>query len=375
MHADVKTYVDRCLLCVRKGALVSKTLRGVLDRPLPFQLVSLDHVGPRKWGGVEVHYLVIIDHFSRFVVAMVAKDTTADTTRDLMDKHWSSVFGAPDVVLTDRGPAFRGEPFTDYITKKLGSYHLFTSPYYPRGNGINEACHISIESSLTAAANSTVYQYSAALQDAVYAHNATPHIATGMSPFECLFGQEMVLPGWQAFQLVGDPEDRKLKQRETRYQAVVRACLESQKLKVTNQKEFKVGDIVVFQMSKYEREVEIHATDHTYDMRWSLPHRVKSVKGNSLQCIPLAAGDSALPRQVSMSVTKVLKPDVPLSLVPATVAQLKVSAPRRPWQRPKDTFGRPLAWSQIRSETGRQGVKRSRPGFTVEECSDALVAG
>ena len=374
MHADVKAYVDRCLLCVRKGALVSKTLRSVLDRPMPFQLVSLDHVGPRKWGGREVHYLVIIDHCSRFVVAMVAEDCEADTTRDLMDKRWCSIFGAPEVVLTDRGPAFRGQGFTDYVTQKLGSYHMFTSPYYPRGNGINEACHISLESSLTAAAHSDVYQYAVALQDAVYAHNATPHVATGMSPFECLFGQEMVLPGWQAFQLAGDPEKRQLGQKEARYQALVRASILSQKVTVAHQPKFQVGDIVVFQMSKYERSIEVDKTDHSYDMRWSLPHRVKKIKGDSLQCVPMAAGEAALPRQVSASVTRALKPDIPASLVPATIAQLRVKAPRRPWQRPKDVSGRALAWSQVRSEIGQPGVKRSRPGFVAEVSSDASVA-
>eukprot|EP00914_Ancora_sagittata_P023133 GHVO01045845.1.p1 GENE.GHVO01045845.1~~GHVO01045845.1.p1 ORF type:complete len:115 (+),score=4.23 GHVO01045845.1:272-616(+) len=59
-----------------------KVLRGILEKPRPFELVSLDHVGPREWFGKEVTYLVMIDHASRF--AMAVQTTTLSAKEPLV---------------------------------------------------------------------------------------------------------------------------------------------------------------------------------------------------------------------------------------------------------------------------------------------------
>ena len=154
MPADVKDYVAKCLLCARMAAMPkAPSLSYVLERPFPMQLVSLDHVGPRNWKGSQFHYLVMIDHHSRFLQACVVASVTSTETKKAFHEKWIGVFGVPDVVLTDRGPAFRAEDFRNYTTQVLGAYHVFTSPYYPRGNGINEACHASLEACMKAFAN------------------------------------------------------------------------------------------------------------------------------------------------------------------------------------------------------------------------------
>lgn len=70
LNADVRRYVNACLICARK-LFPSKltTISGVLSRPLPLQLVSLDFVRPRDWSdGQTFYYLVIVYHASRLMV-------------------------------------------------------------------------------------------------------------------------------------------------------------------------------------------------------------------------------------------------------------------------------------------------------------------
>ena len=363
LRKDIEAYVKSCLLCQRRIRSPKKTLTGVLERPLPFQLVSLDHVGPRIWKGVEVHYLVVIDHHSRFVLAFPTGTPENAPTMDLFKQRWCFVFGAPDVVLTDRGVAFRGPPFTKYVTDDLGAYHMFSSPYYPRGNGINEACHLSLESALQASSNLEVNDFKVALQDAVYVHNTTPHVATGASPFDCLFGQEMCLPGWQVFHLPPAEDTRRAKQREERFQALVRASLVTQKVKLSPiDKGFHVDDLVVFRLSDYERRLETLERNSSYDLKWSLPHKIKKIVGNVLQVVPIGAGEAASVRQVPVAEVMKLEADVPKSLLPMTMDQLKLLKPRRPWQRPKDSIGRALAWRDLIPNVPSQRLKRLRPG-------------
>lgn len=51
MVEDVRKYVSTCLACARTTLPHRRYLQEVLSRPVPFQLVSMDFVGPRVWRG------------------------------------------------------------------------------------------------------------------------------------------------------------------------------------------------------------------------------------------------------------------------------------------------------------------------------------
>ena len=195
MKKDVADYVKQCLICVRRGIRISKTFKGLLTKPTAFQLISLDYVGPRTFGDDKWNYLVIIDHATRFLIAAASDRISSEHAVSVLTSSWVPIFGAPEAVLTDRGTTFTSPTFGEVVTKRLGAYHVFTSPYYPQGNAVNEASHQSLERSLSAAAAMGLTDFSEALQNAVSSYNATPHPATGTSPHWALFGKEPVFPG------------------------------------------------------------------------------------------------------------------------------------------------------------------------------------
>ena len=95
MSADVRQFVGQCLICLRHNPTQPKTLRGLLEKPVPLQLISLDHVGPRKWGDRTVYYLVMIDHATRFMVATLMETISGAETKRALEERWVSVFQAP----------------------------------------------------------------------------------------------------------------------------------------------------------------------------------------------------------------------------------------------------------------------------------------
>ena len=120
---------------------------------------------------------------------------------------------SPEAILTDRGSVFKEKEFQEYVTQELCAYHIFTSAYYPQGNGVNEASHKGLEASIAAVAETMDVSFAEALKDAVAVHNATPHSALGESPFKAMMGFEPTLPGGKSTDAV--VTHRQLKPRAT----------------------------------------------------------------------------------------------------------------------------------------------------------------
>ena len=370
MPMNVRDYVSKCILCTRTAAMPkAPSLSYVLERPFPMQLVSLDHVGPRDWKGNQFYYLVIIDHHSRFLQGCIACNVTSRETRRIFHNEWIGVFGVPDVVLTDRGPAFRAEDFRNYVTKELGAYHVFTSPYYPRGNGINEACHASLEACMKAFANANDnYSFEDALRYAVIVHNATPHVAVGRSPYEVLFGQEMCLPGWQPYFSEGRRESSRLKKLEVDLKAAMIEGVSTQNVELQGKETLEEGDIVVYYLSQYEKQNESRFVESkSYTLAWSTPQRVVEVKDKIVRLVPLGAGRSSPPRQVPVSLVKKLQTSIPESLVPLSLKQLEIRKPYRPNEISSFTEDKSVTWKELETQRSSGTKKRKFMDLSVKE--------
>jgi transposase InsO family protein len=174
-----------------------KSGKGELSSGTPFTFISLDYVGPRTWFGQDYYFLVIIDHYSRFVVA----DTTRDG-KDIMDtirNKWVPYFGNPDFILTDQG-IFRSEGFRDFVSYEIKARVIQSSAYYPQGNGMNESCHRLIEHAVRTNTKCGMnIPLNEIVQEAVLVHNSSPNSTTGETPAYLVFGTDLVVSGWQEF--------------------------------------------------------------------------------------------------------------------------------------------------------------------------------
>ena len=278
---------------------------------------------------IDYYYLVIIDHASRFVVAEVSLTADAGSAVEIFKAHWDNIFSAPKAVLTDRGSSFRAKVFSDYVTQELGSYHVFSSPYYPQGNSINEACHKSIKFSLHAAMRET-NNVKAALRDAVKVHNATPHPSTRMSPYFFMFGQEMCFPGWQVFRSTTAQARNRYLREEAQFQRAMRIEMarRANLFEDSPSEKFEVGDWLVFELSEEESRHAGHPVSGSgsFAPRMSLPSKVVSVKDKAL--VVQVLGAPGRYRDVPAALCRKLRHEVPPTLQRLAKGMIAFESPR-----------------------------------------------
>lgn len=289
---------------------------------------------------------------------------SASHARDVLEEKWCALFAAPMAVLTDRGSEFRAKLFSEFVTEKLGAYHAFTSPYYPQGNGINEASHKVLDSIISVTLR-VEPQLVSAVRESVSVYNATPSGATGMSPFYFLFGQEPVFQGWQSFAPDVDLERRSAERLDAVLRNEVRGRMTKHTQPVSEDNPLKVGDWVVFPLGAYERGAATHpaSSADAYKAVMSLPSKVVERAGNRVTVSVIGAPRSR--RDVSASACRKLMSDVPPSLQPLALEVLEVEGPRVPImmgvprKRPRSCN---VPWSELPALSGTRGVSVVSPG-------------
>lgn len=144
-YDDVKVFVKACLPCARNRRPVRSTSAIIFQRPSAFELVSVDVVGPRIIGVTSHYYFVIIDHCTRFAVTAPTTQPTTSIAVDMIRDKWFAVFSAPKVLLSDNQSIFTSSTFRTFVSQDLMAHLVFSSPYYPAGNAINESSHRALE--------------------------------------------------------------------------------------------------------------------------------------------------------------------------------------------------------------------------------------
>ena len=125
-------------------------------------------------------YLLVVDYYSRFIeVAKLSSGTSSSEVvrylKSIMARH-----GIPAELVSDNGPQFSAETFTDF-TKEYGITHKTSSPRHPLGNGEAERAVKKIKSIL----NKSDDPYLGLL---AYRTTALPN---GYSPSQLLMGRKL----------------------------------------------------------------------------------------------------------------------------------------------------------------------------------------
>jgi hypothetical protein len=151
-------------------------------------MVSMDFCGPypRSRRG-NLYVLVIIDQFSKYVnlVATAAADA-ANVLRAVWERI-ICVHGPPEKLLSDNGSHFVNAS----IASMCHSFRIFkvqSSPYYPQGDGQVERFMSTLNNSLSSLCQADTRDWCEFISGIQYAYNTTPHAATFVSPYECIFG-------------------------------------------------------------------------------------------------------------------------------------------------------------------------------------------
>ena len=187
MRKDVRDYVARCAMCNSRH-------RREKDVPLtqpervgePFERVGIDFMKlPMSHSGND-HLIIIVDHASKWVEAKACKGETAENAARTLFENIICRHGCPREVWSDRGRAFLNEIMVD-LAKWCGFSQHVSSGYHPQSNGLTERTNRTFLDML-AKAGPDQLDWDAYLPAVTWAYNTSTNSATGLMPYELLYG-------------------------------------------------------------------------------------------------------------------------------------------------------------------------------------------
>ena len=194
---DIIKFIHECNACQTMKIQRKKLRRppGLMEHPTrPFELMSMDFVVFDKRSNGFRNILVLVDHFSRFAITIPTVDQRAETIARCLINEVYCRYGTPTRLSSDRGSDFRSELIRE-LHRTVQVKQLFTSGYHPKANGMVERFNATLKDMLLSLGAEFGEHWEESLQSATFAYNTSPHEATGISPYYCLYGREATVPG------------------------------------------------------------------------------------------------------------------------------------------------------------------------------------
>ena len=114
---------------------------------------------------------------------------------EFVKEHIVYRFGTPQTITTDQGSMFISEEFGKFAAS-MGIKLLNSSPYYAQANGLAEASNKGIIKLIKRKIEEQPKKWHTTLNEALWAYRISCHGATKVSPYQLVYGHEVVLP-WE----------------------------------------------------------------------------------------------------------------------------------------------------------------------------------
>jgi len=192
MTQDVEALNHACPWCQKENASRPHHAEFTsMQYQSPFELVQVDFIGPLPESGGNVHIMVMIDRFSRYVVLEPASSTQAHEAARIFYNSWICQFGVPHQVISDGGSSFQAQ-FSGLLDRLKIAHHT-SAPHHPQGHGSVERANLDVEHVLRALFHQR-RRWDTFLKPTQFVLNSGYNRAIGTTPFEVLFGYTPRLP-------------------------------------------------------------------------------------------------------------------------------------------------------------------------------------
>lgn len=190
MDRKVADTENDCLKCIKSGKSLRPVPLKMTDLPrTAWESLAIDINGPyQRFGGVSV--VVLVDLYSRFVVAKVLHLTIADKLIEFLEEVFDKYGGYPRTIKMENGPPFQSscKKFQDYLkAKNILCYH--STEIHPQQNGTAER-YMKIVNKVAEKSNSA-WEFRCDLKDRIKQHNRAPNRMTGVPPIDLIYGRKV----------------------------------------------------------------------------------------------------------------------------------------------------------------------------------------
>jgi IS30 family transposase len=160
----------------------------------PFDKWALDFVGSISPMSRKKNYILVCTYFvTKWVEAKSLYQATEKSVVEFIYEDIFTHFGVPREIVTDQGAQFTSKLMKELIDK-YGIKHCKSSPYHPQDNGQVESTNKVLEAILTKTIHLHHKDWADRLLEALWAYWTTWRNTTGHTPYELVFGKQILLP-------------------------------------------------------------------------------------------------------------------------------------------------------------------------------------
>lgn len=197
MQADVARYVRSCQVCAQHKPEQKSPAGHMGTRPeirKPWQMISLDYVGPLPRSKKGNSYLLVIsDYFSKYILLQPFRSAKAKSLAQYVEERIFYEFGVPQYIICDNGKQMRSKEFQNLC----GRYHAkisYTANYYPRADPVERYNRI-VKTMISCYSKDNHRSWDENLAAIGCAIRTSKSETTGFTPYFINFGREYVADG------------------------------------------------------------------------------------------------------------------------------------------------------------------------------------
>ena len=138
--------------------------------------------------------MVVVDRFSK--MAHFIACTKLDDARHITSLYFAEIVrlhGVPKTIVSDRDSKFLSH-FWRTLWRLLGTTLLFSTAHHPQIDGQAEVTNKTLGSILRTLVSKNLRDWDLKLCQAEFAYNRSPSHASKHSPFQCVYGEILLLP-------------------------------------------------------------------------------------------------------------------------------------------------------------------------------------
>eukprot|EP00253_Pinus_taeda_P006300 PITA_06300 len=300
LFKDSHSYVRKCQLY--------QTTAGRQKKPsMPLQPINIEKTFS-QWG-LEIigeivphsskqhrYILTATDHFTKWVEAIPLKTANSENIIEFIDQFIITRFGLPTDLMFDNASYFSGNAMTKFALKR-GFKLKYSANYYPQGNGLAESTNKNLIRIIKRTVDQNQKNWHKTLVNALWADRITKKASIGTSPFNLVYGKEVVLPthlmipslslvqyidevSTSSLQLrqmeIIKLEERREQAKKTHahHQALIKSSFDSS---IMTRKNFQMGDLVL----KWDKAHEEKGKHTKFQKMWLGPFQIVEVIGLS----------------------------------------------------------------------------------------------